>query len=175
MSDFFLGQIISVGFNFAPVGWFPCDGRSLPIAQYDALFSLLGTTYGGDGVQTFNLPNLNGAVPLGAGQGPGLSPYVQGQVGGFETVTLTAAQGPAHSHTLMASSQAGAAAQATTAMALAQNAQTAVNMYGPAPATTSLLPSSISTSSGGQPHENRQPYLTIFYIIAYSGIYPSQQ
>src|SRR4051812_42298389 len=107
MAEPYLGQIISVGFNFAPLGWHLCDGTALPIAQNDSLFQLLGTTYGGDGISTFNLPNLNGRVPLHFGQGTGLpTNYVQGQIVGTESVTLTGANTPPHSHTISFSKNA---------------------------------------------------------------------
>ena len=102
MAEAFLGEIRMFGGNFAPVGWAFCQGQLLPISQNTALFSLLGTTYGGDGVQTFALPDLQGRVPLGMGQGPGLSPYVEGQTGGAESFTLTTQQMPAHSHAVAA-------------------------------------------------------------------------
>jgi microcystin-dependent protein len=171
MSDFFLGTIRLVGFNFAPVGWALCEGQTLSIAQNAALFSLLGTFFGGDGVQTFNLPDLRSRVALGQGQGPGLSNYLQGQTGGAESITLTAGQAPAHSHTLMA------ATNVTTpnpgpGFALGTPA-TAVQMYGAA-SPTALAPNSIGTFGGGAAHENRQPFLALNYIIALAGIFPSQ-
>src|SRR5690349_23013098 len=106
MAEPYLGQIISVGFSFAPEGWFLCDGTLLQISQYEALYQLLGTTYGGNGITTFALPNLNGRVPLGAGQGRGLSNYVQGAVMGSEQITLTGANTPPHSHAISFSANA---------------------------------------------------------------------
>lgn len=175
MAQPFVGQIISVGFNFAPVGWHLCDGSLLPITQNEALFNLIGTTYGGDGVTTFGLPDLRGRAPLNAGTGPGLPTYVQGQLSGSETVTLTASQLGAHSHSLMASTQNGAASNPGATLALAQNPEATVPVYAPAPSNTSLSGAAIGNSaSGGLPHENRQPYLAINYIIALEGVYPSQ-
>src|SRR5689334_7486790 len=105
MAEPFVGQIISVGFNFAPLGWFPCDGRLLDISQYEALYALLGTTYGGNGQTNFGLPNLNGRVPVGVGQGKGLSNYIQGQTLGTESVTLTGSNTPPHSHAIAFSAE----------------------------------------------------------------------
>jgi microcystin-dependent protein len=175
MSQPFVGQIISVGFNFTPVGWLPCDGSLLPISDYEVLFNLIGTTYGGNGTTNFAVPDLRGRSPLNAGQGPGLPAYVQGQLAGSENVTLVANQVGAHSHGLMASSQSGTVGNPATTVALGQNPQADVFVYGPAPSTTSLAGTAISANTGGgQPHENRQPFLAVNYIIAAFGVYPSQ-
>jgi microcystin-dependent protein len=173
MAQPYVGQILAVGFNFAPVGWLLCNGQTLPIAQYDVLFNLIGTTYGGDGVTTFALPNLCGRVAVNQGQGLGLSPYVLGQIAGSEGVTLTSTQVGAHPHTMLASSQAGSTATPATTTALAQNAQPLMDIYATsAPNTT--MGNAIGVAGNSQPHENRQPYLTINYIIAFEGIFPSQ-
>ncbi len=169
--DVFLGTVRLVGFNFAPVDWALCQGQALPIAQNPALFSLLGTYFGGDGVNTFNLPDLRGRIALGQGQGPGLSSCVMGQTGGQETVTLNGQQVPTHTHTLMAS------ATATTpnpgpGLALG-TPPAAVKIYGTA-SPTPLAFSSIGSFGSGTAHENRQPYLALNYIIALQGIFPSQ-
>ncbi len=157
--------------NFAPQGWAYCDGQLLPISQNDALFNLIGTTYGGDGESTFALPDLRGRVPLHQGTGPGLSPRTIGEAGGIESVTLTVANLPAHTHDFQASTTAGASS----------NPQG--NVVGSPPATTMFiadtptqsLPSTMVGSTGGsQPHENRMPFLAVNYIIALYGIYPSQ-
>jgi len=174
MAQPFVGQILAVGFNFAPVGWLLCNGQTLPIAQYQVLFQLIGTTYGGDGVNTFALPNLSGRVPVNQGQGPGLSPYVLGQIAGSDSVTLIANQVGAHSHSLWASAQAGSTATPGTTVALAQNAQPLVDIYSAAAPNTTMAGSSIGNAGGSQPHENRQPLLAINYIIAFEGIFPSQ-
>jgi microcystin-dependent protein len=174
MSQPFVGQIIAVGFNFAPDGWLPCNGQLLPISQYDVLFNLIGTTYGGDGQTNFALPNLNGRVAVNQGAGPGLSNYVIGQQGGSESVTLTAGQNGGHAHLLRASSQTGSTNVPGTTVALAQSGQTLVDMYGTGATNTTLSGASIGLAGGNQPHENRQPFLTINYIIAWAGIYPSQ-
>jgi microcystin-dependent protein len=174
MGQPYIGQIIAVGFNFAPVGWVSCDGSLLPISEYSALFNLIGTTYGGDGQNTFAVPDLRGRSPLAAGQGQGLPVFVQGQIGGSESVSLTASQVGSHSHNLMASAQTGTVANPATNLALAQNAQPAVFVYGPPPSTTPLAGAAIAPSTGGQPHENRQPFLTINYIMSLFGVFPSQ-
>jgi len=174
MSQPFVGQIISVGFTFAPVGWQLCDGSLLPIDQYQALYTLIGTTYGGDGVNNFGVPDLRGRAPLGVGQGTGLPPYVQGQRAGSESVTLIANQIGAHSHNLNASTTNGSAINPGTTLALGQNPVSQVPVYGPPPSTTSLAPTAIGNAGGSVPHENRQPYLTISYIIALYGVFPTQ-
>lgn len=153
----YIGEIVMYGFNFAPRGWAHCNGQMLPIAQNTALFSLLGTTYGGDGQTTFALPDLRGRVPLHAGQGPGLSSYTQGERSGSETVTLLASQIPGHSHTLPEVQVRGVGTQAvgaTTGGALGT-------------ATTSAV-------GGAQPHPNMPPYLALYYSIALEGIFPSR-
>jgi microcystin-dependent protein len=174
MSQPFIGQVIAVGFNFAPVGWALCNGQLLSISEYQALYTLIGTTYGGDGVNTFGLPNLQGHAALSQGTGAGLPTYVLGEVSGSESVTLTASQIGNHPHTLNASAQTGGTTTPGSTVALGQNPQPAVNAYSTSAPTTSLAQSSIGPSGGSQPHENRQPYLTINYIIALYGVYPSQ-
>lgn len=174
MAQPYIGQIIAVGFNFAPVGWMLCQGQTLSIADNSVLFTLIGTTYGGDGVNTFALPNLCGRVPINQGQGQGLSPYVIGQLAGTENVTLTTNQLGSHTHSLMASSQPGSSNTPGNTVALAQNGQTAVNMYSADAPNTTLSSGSISAVGNSNPHENRQPFLAINYIIAVEGIFPSQ-
>jgi microcystin-dependent protein len=172
MSQPFVGQIIAVGFNFAPVGWALCNGATLSISEYDVLYNLIGTTYGGNGTTTFNLPNLCGRGAVGMGQGSGLSNYVLGQSGGSENVTLTSAQIGPHTHALMGATSVGASTPTTTAVL---GTPAAENIYGTSGATTMLAGSSIGPApGGGQPHENRQPFQTVNYIIALYGIYPSQ-
>jgi microcystin-dependent protein len=171
MSNFFLGTIRLVGFNFAPVGWALCQGQTLPISQNTALFSLLGTYFGGDGQQTFNLPDLRGRVAVNQGQGPGLSNYAQGQPGGAESVSLIVNQAPTHTHTMMAATNV-TAPNPGPGLALGTPA-TAVKMYGAA-SPTALAPTSIGPFGSGGPHENRQPYLALNYIIALTGIFPSR-
>lgn len=172
MSNPYLGQIIAVGFNFAPVGWELCQGQLLPIAQNTALYQLIGTTYGGDGQSNFALPDLRGRVAISQGQGPTLSNYTMGQSAGSESVTLTAGQNAAHSHPLMASSQTGTSTTPDNTSALAGSSATQVNMYDKVTPTTSLAPGAITSSGSGGPHENRQPFVTINYIIATAGQFP---
>ena len=166
----FIGQIAYVGYNFAPVNWHFCDGSLLSISEYQALYSLVGTTYGGDGINTFGLPDLRGRVPVGVGQGQGLSPYVLGQVGGVESVTLTVSNYPNHNHVMAATQSAGNTVDPTGAM-LASGQQIYTDA---APAET--LNSAVCTSApgNGQAHENRQPFLACNWIIALYGVYPSQ-
>jgi microcystin-dependent protein len=171
VSDQFLGEIRMFAFNFAPVDWAACDGQLLPISQNDALFALLGTTYGGNGTTTFALPNLQSRVPVHFGKGTGLSTYDMGQAGGDETVTLSHAEMPVHSHKVHAD---------------ATNAR-AVNPVGHFPATSAtdiyadqlhgtlfMNPKMVADAGGGQPHNNIQPYLVLNFCIALAGIFPSR-
>jgi microcystin-dependent protein len=164
----FLGEIRTFAFNFAPQGWAFCDGRLLPISQNTALFSLVGTFYGGDGIATFALPDLRGRVGVNMGQGPGLSPYQLGEVAGVETVTLTVGQLPAHSHEVAAN-----AAEFTTThpgghvLALGGS-------YAAAPDGTTLNAGTIVAAGGSQPHTNIQPFLGLNFCIAMQGIFPSR-
>lgn len=174
MAQPYIGQIIAVGFNFTPLGWLPCNGQLIGIAENQALFMLIGTTYGGDGQTTFGIPNLNGRVAIGSGQGPGRTNRQLGEVGGSESVTLAANQAGAHAHSFLASAQSGTTNVQGAAEALATNPQSAAFLYAPPPATVTLSPAAIAPSAGGQPHENRQPYLGINYVICAEGIFPSQ-
>jgi microcystin-dependent protein len=175
MSTPFVGQILAVAFPFTPVGWLPCSGGLYPISQYQALFQLIGTTYGGDGVSNFAVPNLAGRTLINIGQGQGLSPYVPGQVVGSEQVTLTANQTVAHTHSLIFSTSGGSTNNPTSGYAVGAANTTQVNVYTSGTANSALNAGSIVPGGGGnQPHENRQPYLTINYIIAYQGVYPTQ-
>jgi microcystin-dependent protein len=168
MSEPFLGEIKMVSFAFAPRGWAQCNGQLLPINQNQALFSLLGTTYGGNGQTTFALPDLRSRVPVHVGGG-----IVQGQAAGAESVTLTTAQLPAHSHTLY-----GSANQATTngpaGNVPAQRPRSGALVYG-ATANTALASASLQAAAGAsQPHSNLQPYLVVNFVIALQGIFPSR-
>jgi len=174
MSDPFLGEIRMVGFNYAPEGWALCNGQILPISQNSALFALLGTTYGGDGRITFALPDLRARVPLHQGQSAGTDVYPIGQVGGVERVTLTTAQVPAHSHGLAAHNGAGSSPSAAgTFIASPADPATgeALNAFSPT-TNTVMNAQAIAASGDGQPHENRQPYLCLNFIIATQGIFP---
>ena len=173
MSEPFIGMIAIYGFNFAPRGWATCSGQLLPIAQNTALFSLLGTTYGGNGQTTFALPDLRGRVPNSAGQGPGLSSYDLGQVGGSESETLTISNLPAHGHVVATPCNT----EDSTATNPAGNflASTSSNIYNSA-ATASASMSNYPTANAGgsQPFSILQPYLTVNFCIALEGIFPSR-
>ncbi len=167
----YVGQIMAFGGNFAPQGWALCDGSLLPISQYETLFTLIGTTYGGDGQTTFALPDLRSRAALHQGQGPGLSSYVLGQSGGAEEVTLTVGQLPPHSHPVMGNSGAGTSPSPSGAVW----AGSPVSIYAAgAAANAAMAATSISASGGSQPHDNMLPYLTLNFCIATEGIYPSQ-
>lgn len=167
MSTPFIGEIKMGGWNFAPSGWARCDGTLLPIAQFAVLFTLIGTTYGGDGQNTFALPDLRGRIPVHPGNG-----FVLGQPGGSETVTLAGPQLPVHSHSFMASAANGT--QVTPAGYLPATLPNGRAYVQGTPATA-LAAGSIQHDGGeGQPHENMQPYLSVMFIIALTGLYPSQ-
>lgn len=168
MAEPFLAEIKMFAGNFAPRGWAFCNGQILSIAQNTALFSLLGTTYGGNGQTTFALPNLQSRSPVHAGQGPGLSSIDLGQVGGSEAVTLTQAQMPAHSH--LASANQGA----PSATRPAGNVPAGSGSYATASDGSTMNPGFVQNTGGGQPHENRPPFLGINFIIALEGIFPSR-
>ena len=167
----YIGQIMPFAGTFAPSGWALCDGSLLPISQYSALFSLVGTYYGGDGQTTFALPDLRSRVPIHQGQGPGLSSCVIGENGGGETVTLLTTQLPVHTHPAMGNSAAGTSADPTGGVWA--SGPTSTYIAG-ASADTNMNPTSISGSGGGQPHDNMLPFLTLNFCIALEGIYPSQ-
>ncbi len=173
MSQPFVGQVIAVGFNFAPVGWALCDGSLLPIPDYSALFNLIGTTFGGDGQTTFGLPDLRGRAPLGAGQGPGLQSYVLGQIGGVESVALTGSQFAGHTNALEAAATATTPTPGSGVVLGTPGAATPI--YATAGTQAVLSTNTVSPSPGsGVPHENRQPSTTVNYIISLFGIFPSQ-
>jgi microcystin-dependent protein len=170
MSDQFLGEIRMFGGNFAPLGWAFCNGQILSIEANTALFSLLGTYYGGDGTTTFALPNLQSRIPIHQGQGVGLSSYVVGESGGTENVTLNTQQLPQHIHTASADSGSGSVSSpAATYWASSPNTK----QYSPSTNAT-MSTSATSLTGGSQPHANIMPYLTISFIIATEGIYPSR-
>lgn len=177
--DPYVGEIRMVGFNFAPNGWAFCNGQLMPINQYQVLFSLLGTAFGGNGTTTFGLPNLQGRVPINQGQGIGLSPYVIGQVGGSENVTLLQNQMPAHNHQVNVNNLPGTQANPVGAILAEVNNGDGrqPNLY-PAYTTANpngtMSPNAISLAGGNQPHPNLQPYLCVNFIIALNGIYPSR-
>jgi microcystin-dependent protein len=171
MADPFVAEIRIFPFNFAPKGWAFCNGQLLPLSQNTALFSLLGTTYGGDGKSTFALPNLQGSAPMHPGQGPGLSLHDLGEQAGSETVTLLVSEIPAHSHTMMASTQDGGDSHPQNNL-LAQGI--GVGMYtdentGP---FVNMNPNTLPPAGGSLPHNNMQPYLTLSFCIALQGVFP---
>jgi microcystin-dependent protein len=166
MSTQFVGEIRMFGGTFAPSGWLMCDGSSLPIEEFETLFNLIGTTYGGDGQTTFNVPDLRGRWPMHLGAGLNL-----GQTGGVESVMLTPNQLPTHSHPMTASSAATSTSPAGTTPAVSSLTQYAA--AGSVSTADELLPTVIGSAGGSQPHENRSPYLGMTMIIAWSGIFPS--
>lgn len=169
MSEPFLGEISMFGGNFAPRGWAFCQGQLLPIAQNSALFSLLGTTYGGDGRTTLGLPDLRGRTPLHPGNGPGLPSYRLGQKGGEETVTLTTLNMAPHSHTLGASGDDNQSASPIGAIpGLSEDPQYRSS------SDTQMAADGLTAVGGDGPHNNMQPFLTINFIIALVGLYPSR-
>lgn len=176
MSEPFIGEIRMFGGNFPPQGWALCNGGLLSIASNQALFSILGTTYGGNGQTTFGLPDLQGRVPINWGQGAGLSPHLIGEMDGVENVSLIPAQMPAHSHTLSASSALGSSPTATGNFPAGVDNGNREGFNAFSPSSDGIMASAaIGASGGGLPHTNMQPYLCITFIIALQGIYPSRQ
>lgn len=169
MSSPFLAEVRIFPYSFAPVGWALCNGQLLPIAQNTALFSLLGTTYGGDGRTTFALPNLQGRTPLGRGQGPGLSPYEMGETGGAEAVTLSPQELPVHTHSVVASGE-----DATQTTPAADRRLAKPPAAAPAYAPAQNLVAMAGVGSAAQPHNNRQPYGVLQFCIALQGIFPAR-
>ena len=170
MSEPFVGEIRMFAGNFAPRGWAFCDGQLLAVSQNDALFSLLGTIYGGDGRTTFGLPDLRGRIPIHAGSGPGLSPRNLGAKGGAKKVTLTVNQLPSHPHPLQASSASAISPQPQGNVPCRAGA----DMYSDDFSPVNLSSSAVSSVGGSQSHTNLMPYLCIHFIIALFGIYPSR-
>jgi microcystin-dependent protein len=169
MAQPYIGEIRMFGGTFAIQGWAFCNGALQSISQNEALYQLLGTTYGGDGVNTFALPDLQGRVPVHQGQGAGLQNYVLGQKSGVETVTLVTAQLPAHSHIAMAGSGAAQSSPANTSWGSVSN-----NTYGPGTsAANTMNAGSMGLSGSGQPHDNMLPFLVLTFIIALYGVFPS--
>jgi microcystin-dependent protein len=173
VSGFYLGEIRLFPYNFAPRGWANCDGQLMAIAQNTALFSLLGTTYGGNGQTTFALPDLRGRVAMhgGNGAGPGLTQRFLGEVSGTETTTLNANQMPAHAHPYTPNATAAASSKTPTGHVPA--ATVAGSIYGD-PGALAMAPGTTGAAGGGQPFDNLQPYLVLAYCIALQGIFPSR-
>ena len=182
MTDQFVAEIRVFGFNFAPTGWAQCNGQILPISQNTALFSLLGTTYGGNGQTTFALPNLTGNIPLHVGRnqpGPGLSVYDLGQMSGSQTVTLVPTELPSHTHTPMVSTTTATVTASSgnqMARAFKGNIQSSSSglFYSPNAPNTTMAPQAIGLQGGGLPHNNMMPTLVLNYCIALQGVFPAR-
>ncbi|NYF80594.1 phage tail protein [Granulicella arctica] len=178
MSEPFVGEIRVAGFNFAPVGWALCQGQLLPISQNTALFSLLGTFYGGNGTSNFALPNLQGSIAIGMGQGAGLSVYDLGEVGGESVVTLNTQQMSPHSHTLPVSGAAGRVSAPSPSSFLGATGRGVKGIYASsaqqASSPVNMASSAVVSTGGGQAHNNMGPYLVLNYIIALQGVFPAR-
>ena len=178
MSQPYIGEIILFAGNFAPRGWALCQGQILSIAQNTALFSILGTTYGGNGQTTFALPDLRGRAPIGQGQGPGLQNYVLGEMAGSENVSLISTEMPQHTHLLQANSAGGSETAPTNNVIAAvsdPNSGSLFSAFAPAASVnTTMAPQAVGLAGGSQPHNNMQPFLCLNYIIALEGIFPSR-
>jgi microcystin-dependent protein len=168
MSSPFIGEIRMFGGNFAPAGWAFCDGQLIPISENDALFTLIGTTYGGDGQTTFALPNLQSRVPMHAGPS-----FQLGQSGGVESVTLTVNQIPVHTHQATCFAVGGNSAS-PNACRWASSADTAINPYAPPPSDSTMSNQAIAIDGGSQPHDNMLPFLCVNFILSLFGVFPSQ-
>jgi microcystin-dependent protein len=175
MSEPYVGEIRLFGFSRVPQGWLPCNGSLQPISQYDVLFSLIGTTYGGDGMTTFGTPNLSSRVPVHAGAGPGVSPRVLGEIGGSETVILLSTQIPQHDHPMVATTGPANSSQITPSLELGTVAGDTMytgDVKGVGGANTA--PTSTSMAGRNIPHDNLMPTLPVQFCIAFNGIYPTQ-
>jgi microcystin-dependent protein len=174
VADPFVAEIRIFGFNFPPTGWATCDGQLLPISQNTALFSLIGTFYGGDGKSTFGLPNLQGSAPIHQGQGPGLSEYFIGQSAGSETVTLLGSETPVHTHNLMASPDPGDLPAPAPDRSLARSQPFIYKQPAGAATPEGLAFQAVGVTGGSQPHNNMMPFLTLNFCIALQGIFPQR-
>jgi microcystin-dependent protein len=170
MSQPYIGEIRMFGGSFAPAGWAFCAGQLMPISENDALFTLIGTTYGGDGQETFGIPDLQGRTPIHAGQGPGQN-YQLGEKAGVESVTLTTNTIPVHNHAYVASSALGTGSDPTNSL-ISQHPT--ASAYSVAPPTGAMNTAVVGPMGGSQPHDNMQPYLCVTYIISLFGIFPTQ-
>ena len=173
MADQFVGEIRIVPLNFAPTGWALCDGQTLPISQNTALFSLLGTQFGGNGTSTFALPNLQGSAPMNQGNGAGLTPRVMGETGGETAVTLLTSEIPAHTHTIGVASASTSGTPGPTVV-FGGGGRGKEPAYAPASAPVTMSPQAIGLTGGSQPHNNMPPYLTLNFVIALVGIFPAR-
>jgi len=176
MADPFVAEIRIFPFNFPPKGWAMCNGQLLPISQNTALFSLLGTTYGGDGKSTFALPDMVSNSPMHPGQGPGLSLYDLGQTGGEQAVTLLVSEMPVHQHFVGRASVAAGDSITPVGSVWATSAagRGTAALYGPSPATVQVNPTSLTPTGSSFPHNNMQPYLTLNFCIALQGVFPAR-
>jgi microcystin-dependent protein len=172
MSDPFVAEIRMFAGNFAPKGWATCDGQLLPISQNTALFSLLGTFYGGDGKSTFALPNLEGSTPVGQGQGAGLSEYFLGQASGSSTITLLTSEMPLHTHTLRGNFNTADVNDPSPARSLARSDPGTLYQSNTSANLTNMAFQALSISGASSPHNNMMPFLTVTFIIAQQGIFP---
>jgi microcystin-dependent protein len=173
MSDPFIGEIRLFGFPRIPDSWLACSGQSVPIAQYDTLYAVIGTTYGGDGVQTFNLPDLRGRVPIGQGAGPSLPTYTLGQMAGQEGHTLVEAEMPTHSHALLSSTTTATTATPATTVHLATSSSG--NLYAPVmnAAPYAKMAACVTTAGKSIAHDNMMPTVVANYCICFAGVFPS--
>ncbi|MBS1904116.1 MAG: phage tail protein [Bacteroidetes bacterium] len=174
MAEPFIGQIIQTGFNFAPYGYATCDGQLMSIAQNTALFSLLGTQFGGDGRVTFGLPDLRGRAPIHQGQGPGLTPRDMGEMSGSEDVTLINSEMPMHNHLVSTTNVAGALGTPNGNFIAASSDSGSVVYFRPTSDGSTLNVQTIGLAGGNQPHDDMEPYLVISFSIALEGIFPSR-
>eukprot|EP01030_Chromulinospumella_sphaerica_P023307 gene23307-23331_t len=175
MAQPFIGEIRMFGGSFPPNGWAFCDGQLMPIAENDALFTLIGTTYGGDGQETFGLPNLCGRLPMHAGQGPGLSQNYQiGEMAGVEQVTLTTQQIPVHNHPMLATNQNPVNSPSGAQMGIPNAGPVGTVIFGTDAPVVGLNTAGNGIAGGSQPHENMHPYLTVSFIISLFGVFPTQ-
>lgn len=171
MSNPYIGEIRMFGGNFAPAGWVFCSGQLMPISENDALFTLIGTTFGGDGQETFGIPNLQSRVPVHAGTGSSGITYQFGETGGVEEVTLSINQIPIHNHAFVASSALGTGSDPSQSL-IAQHPT--ASLYAAAPPAAPMAAGMVNGTGGSQPHTNMQPYLVINYIMSLFGIFPTQ-
>jgi microcystin-dependent protein len=174
MSDQFVAEIRIFPFNFPPTGWAFCDGQLMPISQNTALFSLLGTTYGGDGKSTFALPDLQGNTPMQPGQGQGLSLRDLGEMSGVESITLLISEIPVHTHTIRASNEIAELQAPTPTTILGRSSGGNAYQTNTAANLVMMAPQTLSLAGGGLPHNNMQPYLTLNFCIALQGIFPQR-
>jgi len=173
MAQPYVGEIRMFAGNFAPAGWMFCEGQLLPISEYETLFNLIGTTYGGDGQSTFALPDLRGRLPLHQGTSQSTT-FVLAETGGVEEVSLTASQVPAHSHPFLATGNPASTPAPGNSVLLGKTAASTITPYGTDAPLTTLSPNMVSSIGGSQPHTNFQPYLCVDFIISLFGIFPSQ-